>query len=104
MSKPQKRKRQTINPSPATTAWPETASAMNSFLSRPPVFVVDEHNDALKPIFDAVSTGRVGRGLKMLHFDSHPDMGVLDFSNDHCTTLFNDNFDRYNRYAAVHYF
>ena len=42
------------------------------------VTVVDEHHDALLPILaqHAATPGRWAQGLKMLHFDSHPDIGV----------------------------
>eukprot|EP01083_Nonionella_stella_P065972 173318_1 len=44
-----------------------------------PVFVVDEHHDAFKVIAHSVKAGFLsGNKLKMLHFDSHPDLGVCE--------------------------
>lgn len=43
-----------------------------------PVYVVDKHHDVLLPIFAGMKAGTIPTtGLKMLHFDSHPDMGCL---------------------------
>jgi len=42
------------------------------------ITVVDKHHHVLKPIWDAVASGAVpSSGVKFLHFDSHPDMGVI---------------------------
>jgi len=42
------------------------------------VTVVDAHHHALIPIWDAVQAEELPpTGVKMLHFDSHPDMGVF---------------------------
>jgi len=42
------------------------------------VFVVDEHNDAMLPFLDAVKNGQLPKkGVKMLHYDSHPDLGNI---------------------------
>jgi len=41
-----------------------------------PVYVVDEHNDAMLPFYDALKSKKLPRsGVKMLHYDSHPDLG-----------------------------
>jgi len=42
------------------------------------VYVVDEHNDAMLPFLDAVKTGKLPKkGVKLLHYDSHPDLGNI---------------------------
>jgi hypothetical protein len=42
------------------------------------ITVVDKHHHVLKPIWDAVAAGSLPKsGVKLLHFDSHPDMGVF---------------------------
>eukprot|EP01083_Nonionella_stella_P078220 213913_1 len=52
-----------------------------------PIFVVDEHHDAFKVISHSIKAGFLSQNkLKMLHFDSHPDLGVPEgkgrFVND----------------------
>eukprot|EP00667_Euglena_gracilis_P009267 EG_transcript_9403 len=43
-----------------------------------PVVVVDHHNDALRPFFHALSRKMLPHtGVRMLHFDSHPDLQVM---------------------------
>lgn len=43
-----------------------------------PVFVVDEHNDAMLPFLDAIKSKKLPTGgVKMLHYDSHPDLGNI---------------------------
>eukprot|EP00667_Euglena_gracilis_P025818 EG_transcript_30553 len=43
-----------------------------------PVVVVDHHNDALRPFFHALSRKMLPlAGVRMLHFDSHPDLQVM---------------------------
>jgi hypothetical protein len=43
------------------------------------ITVIDEHNDALFPIWRAQRKGKMpAKGVKLMHFDSHPDMGCLD--------------------------
>jgi len=43
------------------------------------ITVVDEHNNALLPIWRALKTNRIpSSGIHLFHFDSHPDMGALD--------------------------
>ncbi len=42
------------------------------------VTVVDKHHHVLKPIWDAKKRGDLpSSGVKMLHFDSHPDMATF---------------------------
>lgn len=51
------------------------------------VFVVDEHNDAMLPFIEAVQSGRLpSSGVKMLHYDSHPDLGNITKA-DHPSTM-----------------
>ena len=40
--------------------------------------IVDEHNDVLKYIWNEDKKKNYKKKLKLLHFDSHPDMGVLE--------------------------
>jgi len=43
-----------------------------------PVVVVDHHNDALQPLLYGLRTKSVpASGLRLLHFDSHPDMQAM---------------------------
>lgn len=52
------------------------------------VIVVEDHNEALEPIYRTIGRRRVNfSGLTLLHFDSHPDLGIpeqlrADFIND----------------------
>merc|ERR1711964_359470 len=47
------------------------------------VTVVDEHNEAMRPVWHAMKGNRIKRtGLKFLHFDSHPDLGCVEEDDD----------------------
>jgi len=47
-----------------------------------PIFVVDEHNDAMLPFLDALKSKKLPKsGVKMLHYDSHPDLGNIPKSS-----------------------
>ena len=42
-----------------------------------PVFVVEDHNEALSAIYRGLRTGLLSfTGIGILHFDSHPDLAV----------------------------
>lgn len=42
------------------------------------ITVVDKHHHVMKPMWDAVLSRAIpGQGCKLLHFDSHPDMGTI---------------------------
>ena len=71
------------------------------------VTVVDKHHHVLKPIWDAKKRGDLpSSGVKLLHFDSHPDMAVFgsnvdpDAKKDVAAALkitpqiYHDNFDQ----------
>lgn len=46
--------------------------------------VVDEHNNAMLPVWKAMRANRMPKkGLKFLHFDSHPDLGCIEAEDDH---------------------
>lgn len=43
------------------------------------VIIVEDHNDALEPIYRSIGRRRLNfSGLTLLHFDSHPDLGIPD--------------------------
>lgn len=45
--------------------------------------VVDEHNNAMLPIWKAMRNNRMPQsGLKFLHFDSHPDLGCIEAEDE----------------------
>lgn len=47
------------------------------------ITVVDSHHHVLKPIWNAVQSGHSpDRGCKLLHFDSHPDMGCMGVNSE----------------------
>ncbi|CAH8558096.1 unnamed protein product [Heterobilharzia americana] len=58
-------------------------------MSRPiSVVVVEGHNEALNYIYRAIGSKMIPfSGLKLLHFDSHPDMGVPDVD---CSEILRD--------------
>ena len=46
-----------------------------STLVKPPVHVVEDHNEALTHIYRAIARKRLPfRGTVLLHFDAHPDL------------------------------
>jgi arginase family enzyme len=52
-----------------------------------PIFVVDEHNDAMLPFLDAIKTKKLPKsGVKLLHYDSHPDLGNIAESSNTLAT------------------
>ncbi|CAH8500541.1 unnamed protein product [Schistosoma turkestanicum] len=58
-------------------------------MSRPiSVVIVERHNEALNYIYRAIGSKTIPfSGLKLLHFDSHPDMGVPDID---CSEILRD--------------
>eukprot|EP00493_Phyllostaurus_siculus_P027255 UN27602 len=53
-----------------------------------PIFVVDEHNDAMLPFLDAVKNKKLPKsGVKMLHYDSHPDLGNIPKASKYLNDL-----------------
>lgn len=59
---------------------PSSSSSTSSERLSFDIYIVEEHNDALEPIYKEI--GRRRRlnfsNLTMLHFDSHPDLGLPD--------------------------
>eukprot|EP00667_Euglena_gracilis_P011191 EG_transcript_11420 len=57
------------------------------------VHVVDNHDVALQPLCAAWQGGRLPRqGLSLLHFDSHPDMGLATFEPALVSSLHNGTY------------
>lgn len=53
-----------------------------------PIYVVDEHNDAMLPFVDALKTKKLPlKNVKMLHYDSHPDLGNISKTSNVVTDL-----------------
>jgi len=42
-----------------------------------PVFVVDEHDGSMVATLRAIELGHCPEKFKLLHFDSHPDLGCI---------------------------
>jgi hypothetical protein len=58
------------------------------------VFVVDNHDDVLQPLCDAMAQKVVPlQGLKVLHYDSHPDMGLPELSADLLDRIYAGDYD-----------
>lgn len=59
------------------------------------VHVVDLHNGAMLPFVDAVKSGMMPRrGNKMLHFDSHPDLGNIEQASPHLQSVAKGRFPK----------
>jgi hypothetical protein len=47
--------------------------------NRIPMVVVEQHNGALQPVLQGLRSGALSRsGLRLVHFDSHPDLQVAE--------------------------
>jgi len=67
-----------------------------------PIIVVDEHNDAMLPFIDAVAKGKLpSEGVTMLHFDSHPDLGNFEKTNEHVNNLAKGNCSKKNIHSLT---
>jgi len=64
-----------------TKKWKRTHKKKRSKLRKykeKPIFVVDEHDGTMVCMLRAIETGHLPRtGIKLLHFDSHPDLGTI---------------------------
>lgn len=54
-------------------------NSKNSHSSSFDIYIVEDHNDALEPIYSGIGKRKIPfDNLTMLHFDSHPDLGIPD--------------------------
>jgi len=71
-----------------------TKSNKRRRLNPVPVYVVDLHDGAMLPFVDAVEKGDLPKsGVKMLHYDSHPDLGNIEKRSTHLYAAAQGNFN-----------
>jgi len=60
-----------------------------------PVYVVDLHDGAMIPFIDAIKKKELPKqGCKMLHYDSHPDLGNIDRKSRYISEAAKGKFDK----------
>jgi len=59
-----------------------------------PIYVIDEHDGTMVCALRAIETGHVpGRNVKLMHFDSHPDLGCILETWDNVDSIYNGDYD-----------
>jgi len=85
--------------------WKRTHKKKRSKLKKykeKPVFVVDEHDGTMVCMLRAIETGHLPRtGIKLLHFDSHPDLGTIPDKFDGLDEAYNQKYSIRELYDAT---
>merc|ERR1719193_1798999 len=85
--------------------WKRTHKQKRSKLrsyKKKPVYVVDEHDGTMVCMLRAIETGHLPRtGIKLLHFDSHPDLGTIPDKFDGLDDAYNQKYSIRELYDAT---
>lgn len=77
------------------TSTPPRSQKRRRVQKEMPVYVVDLHDGAMLPFIDAINDGKLPKqGVKMLHYDSHPDLGNPEQKSKFMTQAAKGNFNK----------